>query len=237
MPARGPRDEATMIFRDFLLRRSPPDLASDRRRMLERDLRARGIRDERVLAAMAAVPRELFVPPGLRAEAYADHALPIGHGQTISQPYIVALMVESLALRGQETVLEVGLGSGYASAVLSHLAGRVVGIERLPELAELARVRLATLGHAHLEVVVGDGFTGWPAAAPYDAILVSAAADAVPGALVEQLLPGGRLVIPVGPEDGTQILTAFTRRGRELRARSLCPCRFVPLVPDRPAGM
>jgi protein-L-isoaspartate(D-aspartate) O-methyltransferase len=220
-----------MIFREFFPRRPAADPRSDRERMLERDLKARGIRDPRVLAAMAAVPRELFVPREFRDEAYADRALPIGRGQTISQPYIVALMVEALALRGRETVLEVGLGSGYASAVLAQIASWVVGIERLPELAELARSRFAALGLGHCEVVVGDGRTGWPAEAPYDAILVSAAAEITPPTLVEQLAEGGRLVIPLGPEDGTQILTAFTRRGRDLRPQTLCPCRFVPLVP------
>jgi len=236
-----------MIFREFFPRRPPADCMTERERMLERDLKGRGIRDQRILKAMAAVPRELFVPPELRAEAYADRALPIGRGQTISQPYIVALMVEALTLRGRETILEVGLGSGYASAVLAHLASWVVGIERLPELAELARSRFATLGLGHCEVVVGDGFAGWPAEAPYDAILVSAAVEGVPGPLVQQLAAGGRLVIPLGPEDGTQILTVFTRRGLELTPRTLCPCRFVPLVPgppgedrgrsDRPPGL
>ncbi len=223
-----------MIFREFFPHRPAADLAADRERMITHDLRGRGIRDERVLAAMDAVPRELFVPPDLRDEAYADRALPIGHGQTISQPYIVALMVEALELRGRETVLDVGSGSGYATAVLAHLANWVVGIERIPELASAARDRLEVLGLDHCEILVGDGARGHPDDAPFDAVLVSAAAPELPLALAEQLADGGRLVLPLGPEAETQILTVWSRHGRELEAQTLCPCRFVPLVPGSP---
>ncbi len=219
-----------MIFREFFSGRPAVDLASERERMIVRDLQGRGIRDRRVLAAMQAVPREFFVPADLHDEAYADRALPIGFGQTISQPYIVALMIEALGLRGQETVLEVGAGSGYASAVLAHAANWVLGVERVPELAEAARARIDALGIGHCEIVVGDGWQGWPAEAPYDGIVVSAAASSVPPALIEQLADGGQLVIPLGAELDTQILTAMRKCGRRLEPRTLCPCRFVPLL-------
>jgi len=219
-----------MILGRFWMRGRDPDLTQAREAMVARDLKARGIRDPRVIEAMRAVPREMFVPPELYREAYADRALPIGHGQTISQPYIVALMIEALALRGGETVLEVGVGSGYATAVLSQIANWVVGVERVPELAEGARERLRALGIENVTIHVGDGRYGWRDEAPYDEILVSAAAPEVPAELAEQLADGGRLVIPVGEETGTQVLTAVIRRGREFEAQALCSCKFVPLV-------
>lgn len=219
-----------MILGRFRMRGRDPDLATAREIMLARDLKARGIRDERVLEAMRTVPRELFVPSELRAEAYADRALPLGHGQTISQPYIVALMAESLVLRGSETVLEIGVGSGYATAVLSQLANWVVGVELVPALAESAGARLRTLEIENVEVHRGDGRWGWPAGAPYDGVLVSAAAPEIPKELTAQLAEGGRLVIPIGEESGTQMLTAVVRRGRQQETRHLCPCKFVPLV-------
>ncbi len=224
-----------MILGRFRMRGCHPDLAAGREAMVKRDLRARGIRDPRVLEAMRAVPREAFVPPEVRDEAYADRALPIGHGQTISQPYIVALMVEALALRGRETVLEVGVGSGYAAAVLAELANWVVGIERVPELAAAAGERLGLLDIQNVEVHAGDGSRGWAKDAPYDGILVSAAAPAVPPGLAEQLAEGGRLVIPLGEDGGTQILTLIRRRGRSFDRRDLCACKFVPLVPGTEA--
>jgi protein-L-isoaspartate(D-aspartate) O-methyltransferase len=200
-----------------------------RARMVERQLWRRGIADERVLAAMAAVPREAFVPWGLRHQAYADSALPIGDGQTISQPWIVATICQALELRGDERVLEVGTGSGYSAAVLAELAAEVISVERHPELAEGARQTLDRLGVAAVEVVVGDGSRGLPARAPFDAIAVHAAAPAPPPALLDQLAEGGRLVVPITAGE-VETLTLLRRRGEQLEAVSLGPCRFVPLI-------
>jgi protein-L-isoaspartate(D-aspartate) O-methyltransferase len=197
--------------------------------MVERQLRRRGIRDERVLAAMGRAPRELFVPPELRDRAYEDGALPIGHGQTISQPFVVASMCQLLSLRGRERVLDVGTGSGYGACVLAELALEVVSIERIPELADSARRALALAGHGDVEVRVGDGSTGAPDRAPFDAIAVAAAAPGIPGTLVRQLAPGGRLVIPLGPRCG-QELTLVERGPTGLVRRRSLPVRFVPLV-------
>lgn len=219
-----------MILGRFRMRGRDPDLAHARDLMLARDLKARDIHDPRVLEAMRAVPRELFVPPEMRADAYADRALPIGHGQTISQPYIVALMAQALALGGTESVLEIGVGSGYATAVLAQLANWVIGLERVPELAESASARFGALEIENVEVHVGDGRRGWPAGAPYDGVLVSAAAPEVPAELAAELAEGGRLVIPIGEESGTQMLTQIVRRGRKHETRMLCPCKFVPLL-------
>jgi protein-L-isoaspartate(D-aspartate) O-methyltransferase len=220
-----------MVF-DGLFGRRPAasDLSRQRARMVRTDLAGRDIRDPRVLAAMARIPRELFVPPELAFEAYADRALPIAHGQTISQPYMVAIMIERLELEGGETVLEVGAGSGYAAAVLSRIANWVVAIERIPALAEAAARRLAELGATNVEVHVGDGREGYPPGAPYDAILVSAAAPAPPPALLEQLAAGGRLVIPIGAESGVQELVCFRRQRGQAVAEPGCACRFVPLL-------
>jgi protein-L-isoaspartate(D-aspartate) O-methyltransferase len=197
--------------------------------MVERQLRARGIGDERVLAAMGTVRREAFVPPPLVAHAYDDRALPIGHGQTISQPYIVAAMCELLALRGQERVLDVGTGSGYAAAVLAELAREVISIERLAPLAETARAALARAGYGSVEVRVGDGSLGAPDRAPFDAIVVAAAAPRVPEALVAQLREGGRIVVPRGSRSSQRLVLAV-RTAEGLAERSSTPCRFVPLV-------
>jgi protein-L-isoaspartate(D-aspartate) O-methyltransferase len=194
--------------------------------MVERQLRRRGLRDERVLAALGRVPRELFVPPEERDAAYDDAALAIGHGQTISQPYMVARICEELRLRGGERVLDVGAGSGYQAAVLAELAAEVVAIERIPELAELARRNLAAAGYERVEVRVGDGALGAPDRAPFGGIAVAAAAPGVPPALLEQLAPGARLVVPVGDRGG-QTLLAVEAGGS---TRRLVPCRFVPLV-------
>ena len=200
-----------------------------RARMVERQLRRRGISDERVLEAMGRVPREAFVPPEIAAHAYDDAALPIGDGQTISQPYIVAAMCELLALDGSEHVLDVGTGSGYAAAVLDELAGSVVSIEVLPELAERARSTLAATGHRRIEVRAGDGRLGVPDRAPFDAIAVAAATAAVPPPLLEQLATGGRLVAPLGRSGGQQLVRLRkTEQGVE-ETRSVA-CRFVPLV-------
>ncbi|WP_310468579.1 protein-L-isoaspartate(D-aspartate) O-methyltransferase [Sphingomonas sp.] len=199
--------------------------------MIELHIAARGVRDPALLAAFRAVPRELFVAAEYAAEAYGDHPLPIAAGQTISQPYIVALMVDAAAVGGGDCVLEVGAGSGYAAAILGHLAASVVAVERHAELADAARARLARLGLANVRIVDGDGTGGWPAAAPYDAILTAAAAPAVPPALVDQLGPGGRRVIPLGAPGGIQQLVRLTRDGAGRLARDdLCAVRFVPLV-------
>jgi len=200
-----------------------------RRDMVERQLRRNGIRDERVLDAMGAVPREAFVPPNQQAHAYVDGALPIEHGQSISQPYMVALMTQALELTGPERVLEIGTGTGYQVAVLAALCEMVYSVERIPELAETARQRLAALGIANVEINVGDGTLGWPEHAPYDGIIVTAGAPRAPEPLVEQLADGGRLVIPVG-DRFTQMLNVYVKEPDALRERNLCACKFVPLL-------
>jgi protein-L-isoaspartate(D-aspartate) O-methyltransferase len=201
----------------------------DRQTMVTRQLRARDISDERVLEAMERVPRELFVPDQERDHAYADAALPIGHGQTISQPYMVARIAEALALRPGERVLDVGTGSGYQAAVLAELGTEVVTIERIPELAERARASLAAAGYPQVDVRVGDGTLGVPELAPFDAIAVAAAAPAFPETLYEQLRPRGRLVVPVGGEH-MQRLEVIVRSPEGPAVVHSVPCRFVPLV-------
>ena len=197
--------------------------------MVERQLRRRGIFDERVLAAMEEIPRELFVPEAGRPYAYDDAPVSIGHGQTISQPYMTALMAQSLELRGGEKVLEVGAGSGYHAAVLAALGARVVAVELIPELAEQARLNLEAAGRAAgVRVISGDGSLGFPEEAPYDGISVAAGAPDIPPALVEQLRDSGRLVIPVGARD-EQELQVITKRGGKLSTRVAAACRFVPL--------
>ena len=197
--------------------------------MVERQLRRRGIGDERVLAAMGEVPREEFVPERARGRAYSDAALPIGAGQTISQPWIVAAICQALELRGGELVLEVGSGSGYSAAVLARLAREVVGIERHESLAAEARAALDRLGVGNVELPIGDGSRGLPDRAPFEAIAVHAAAPAPPRTLLGQLADGGRLVVPIAGERA-DMLTVFRRRGAELRREEIGPCRFVPLV-------
>ena len=197
--------------------------------MVDRQLRRRGISDERVLEAMSRVPRELFVPEGLRGLAYEDGALPIGFGQTISQPYMVAVIASLLDLSGGERVLDVGTGSGYQAAVLSELASDVTTIERVPELVDRARTALALAGYDGVEVQLGDGSLGVPAKAPFDAIAVAAAAPTVPQALYDQLEDGGRLVVPRGSRSG-QDLVQVVKTDRGPLERASVPCRFVPLV-------
>ena len=207
--------------------------ADDRARMVESQLRRRGIYDERVLAAMGRVPRELFVPSELRDSAYADAALPIGGDQTISQPYMVALICEQLALQGGERVLDVGTGSGYQAAVLAELAAEVHTIERIPELAERAQAGLAVAGYeGRVHRHVGDGTLGVPECAPFAAIAVAAAALEAPPALYEQLEPRGRLVVPVGGA-GEQWLEVVVRTPEGPAVLRTVPCRFVPLVAGR----
>lgn len=209
----------------------PPDGLTDRRAALFASLR-RDISNDRVIEAMALVPRERFVPKAYRHLAYEDEALPIGEGQTISQPRIVAVMTAALNLRGTEKVLEVGTGSGYQAAVLSHLAASVVTVERLAALAQVARERLSALGIANVAVHHTPHGLGWPQDAPYDAILVAAGSPRVPQALLRQLAPGGLMVIPVGPH-GAQDLLLIHIQDSHTRTVSLGPCRFVPLIhPD-----
>jgi protein-L-isoaspartate(D-aspartate) O-methyltransferase len=197
--------------------------------MVEHQLRRRGIGDSRVLAAMGEVPREAFVPEAEKRYAYVDGALPLSHGQTISQPLMVAMSVEALKLEGDETVLEIGAGSGYQAAILSKLAKKVYAIEIIPDLVANARRVLDSLGIDNVEIICADGRKGWPEGAPYDGIVVAAAAEEVPPALVEQLKEGGRLVVPVGGRWG-QALQASRKRGGKLETEELCRCVFVPLV-------
>jgi protein-L-isoaspartate(D-aspartate) O-methyltransferase len=201
----------------------------ERAAMVQTQIAARGIRDERVLAAMRAVPRHLFVPEPVRALSYADEPLPIGRGQTISQPYVVARMAEALGLRGDERVLEVGSGSGYAAAVLSHLARSVHGIELERELCERSVATLREAGYGGVEIRCGDGFGGWPERAPFDAIVISCAAEEIPGPLWGQLAPGGRVVYPEGPAGGLQVLVVVTKTPGGRSVRRLDPVRFVPM--------
>jgi protein-L-isoaspartate(D-aspartate) O-methyltransferase len=220
--------------------RRPPSaekLAAERTGMVEHQLRRRGIGDERVLQAMETVPRDLFVPESQRRRAYADSALPIGYGQTISQPWIVAAICEGLALDGSERVLEVGTGSGYSAAVLALLAREVITIERVSELAGTARELLAELGVTNVEVIVGDGSAGLPERPPFGAIAVHATAPAPPPTLIEQLALGGRLVVPIASRTA-DMLSVFRRVGEEvdpitgrgLERSVIGPCRFVPLI-------
>ena len=202
-----------------------------RRRMIRQHLQARGIHDRRVLAAMNGVPRERFVQPEMSALAYDDRALAIGHGQTISQPYIVALMTEALELTGSEHVLEIGTGSGYQTAVLAALAADVMSIERHAALSQQAQSVLDDLEVENATLVVGDGTLGWPSAAPYDRIIVTAAAATCPAALFDQLTEGGSLVIPLGMPD-EQVLTRIRKLDGEIHREALTRCRFVPLVAD-----
>lgn len=204
--------------------------------MVERQLEARGIADERVLAAFRATPRELFVAPEYAAQAYGDHPLPIGFSQTISQPYIVALMAEAAAIEPADRLLEVGAGSGYAAAILARLAGEVVAVERHAGLADAARARLDGLGLGNVEVRHGDGLAIAAQDGPFDAIIVPAASQSIPSVLVGQLVAGGRLVIPVGGQFGGQELLRITKlQGGGLKRDSLGGVRFVPLVGGAPA--
>jgi protein-L-isoaspartate(D-aspartate) O-methyltransferase len=199
--------------------------------MVEQQVASRGVGSRLVLDAMRRVPRELFVPEHLRDLAYADGPLSIGEGQTISQPYIVALMVEALCLYGGEKVLEIGTGSGYAAAVLAEIAGQVYTIERIDQLAQKAKIVLEEAGYDNVQVIQGDGTLGWPQQAPYDAIVVTAGGPEVPGSLKNQLKPGGRLVIPVGTDMYSQELLRVTRvSDSEFRSENLEYVRFVPLI-------
>jgi protein-L-isoaspartate(D-aspartate) O-methyltransferase len=205
------------------------NLESKRRQMVDHQIHARGVEDRLVLEAMRKVPRHVFVPQEYLDSAYADRPLPIGHGQTISQPYMVAVMTEALRLTGREKVLEVGTGSGYQAAILAEIVDHVVSLERLPELAETAESTLRQLGYVNVEVVVGDGSKGYAARSPYDGIVVTAGAPEVPAVLTEQLADGGRLVIPVG-NSFQQTLTRVTRKDDRQNVERLEGCVFVPLI-------
>lgn len=212
---------------------------SERRAMVEQTIVARGVSDPDVLRAMRTVPRHVFVPETYRGEAYADHPLPIGYGQTISQPYIVAWMTELLELQPGEKVLEIGTGSGYQAAVLAELEGvAVYSIEIIPELAEDARADLRSLGYDEDDVLLkqGDGYHGWEEHAPFDAIVVTAAPDHLPQPLVRQLADGGYIVIPIGPPGGYQTMWRFTKEGEELRSENLGAVAFVPFTGEGAPG-
>jgi protein-L-isoaspartate(D-aspartate) O-methyltransferase len=206
------------------------EYARQRHEMVERTMRARDITDEKVLAVMEKVRRHEFVLLEYLDDAYADHPLPIGFGQTISQPYIVALMTQLLQLQPGDKVLEIGTGSGYQAAVLAELVDQVYTMEIVPELAKSAEERLQRLGYEDVHVRQGDGYYGWPEEAPFDAIIVTAAPDHVPTPLVQQLKDGGRLVVPIGPPGGYQTLWQMIRRGEELEANNIAGVLFVPLV-------
>ncbi len=197
--------------------------------MVETQLKARGLTDERLVVAFQKVPRHLFVPAEFRREAYADHPLPIESGQTISQPYIVALMTDCLRLRGHERVLEIGAGTGYQTAILGEMALEVFSVERLPELMQTVARRLEGLGYLNVHLSVGNGTLGWPEHAPYDAILVGAAAPGIPDPLIAQLMEGGRMVLPIGPQHA-QMLTLIEKRRGAVHQKELASCAFVPLI-------
>ncbi len=209
-------------------RKDEDAMRTERLGMVKRQIEKRGIKDPKVLAAMKKVPRHLFVPPEEAGEAYEDTPLPIGYEQTISQPYIVALMTELLALEPADKVLEIGTGSGYQSAVLAELVDRVYTIEIVKPLGERARELLGRLGYRNVEVRIGDGYKGWPEEAPFDAIIVTAAPETIPRPLVDQLAEGGRMVIPVGKF--VQELVLLEKTGGKIRKRSVTSVRFVPMV-------
>jgi protein-L-isoaspartate(D-aspartate) O-methyltransferase len=198
--------------------------------MVRDQLAGRGINDPRVLAAMGKVPRQQFIAPAYAKNAYDDAPLPIAAGQTISQPYMVGLMTQLLDPQPGQRVLEIGVGSGYQAAILAELAGEVVGVERIPALAQAAGLLLSEMGYANVVVYIGDGTQGWPDRAPYDGILVAAAGPSVPAALTDQLADGGRLIIPVGASGGEQVLMRVTRQGKLLLHENLIDVRFVPLI-------
>jgi len=213
--------------------KAPHNQPDDDRMEFLLTLRRRGIADQAVLRAMDEVPRERFVEPTFADSAYADQALPIACGQTISQPYVVAYMTEQLEMESHHRVLEVGTGSGYQAAVLSHLAREVVSVERYRTLAEEARERLKALGYENVDIVVGDGFAGEPDRAPYDRIIVTAAAETIPQALLDQLADGGIMILPLGSHDGSQHIIKLTKSVTGIRRENLIPVRFVPMLPGK----
>ncbi len=206
------------------------DRLEERMEMVEYQIRRRGVTDKEVLAAMESVPRHEFVPNNVKSQAYADHPLPIGYGQTISQPYIVALMTELLQLKNTDRVLEIGTGSGYQAAILAQIVAEVYTVEIIEPLATEARERLKRLGYSNVHVLNADGYYGWEEHAPYDAIIVTCAPDHIPPPLVQQLKDGGRLVIPVGPPGGYQTLWQVIKEGKEIKKRNVTGVLFVPLT-------
>ena len=205
------------------------DLEKERSRMVGEQIVSRGVKDERVLAAMRKIPRHEFLPEAIRGMAYADNALPLGEGQTMSQPYMVAIMTESLRLKGPERVLEIGTGSGYQAAVLAELCEKVYTVERIKTLADKARTTLDRLGYKSVAIKVYDGTYGWKEMAPFDAIMVTAGSPDIPAPLVEQLKEGGRMVIPVGERYGQELVTVVKTAEGMVTSRSI-PCVFVPLI-------
>lgn len=204
--------------------------ARQREQMVSQQIEARGVSDPLVLQAMRSVPRHKFIPPELVEQAYADHPVPIGYGQTISQPYIVALMTEKLNIRPGDKVLEIGTGSGYQAAVLAEITDQVYSVEIIPQLAERASKTLQQTGYTTVKVLNADGYFGWEKYAPYEAIVVTAAPDHVPRPLIQQLKDGGRLVIPIGPPGGYQTLWQITKHGDKLQTQNLGGVRFVPFT-------
>jgi protein-L-isoaspartate(D-aspartate) O-methyltransferase len=219
--------------RSLNVSKAPHNQQDDDRMEFLLTLRRRGIADQAVLRAMDEVPRERFVEPTFADSAYADQALPIACGQTISQPYVVAYMTEQLKMESHHRALEVGTGSGYQAAVLSHLAREVVSVERYRTLAEEARARLKALGCENVDIVVGDGFAGVPDRAPYDRIIVTAAAETIPEALLDQLADGGIMILPLGSHDGSQHIIKLTKSVTGIRRENLIPVRFVPMLPGK----
>jgi len=211
----------------------PKDFEKARRDMVESQIASRGIRDKLVLAAMGKVQRHLFVPEDYQSMAYADFPLAIGEGQTISQPYIVAFMTESLKLTPDDRVLEIGTGSGYQAAVLAEIVAEVCTVEIIKSLGKRASVLLDKLGYDNVHVRIGDGYKGWPEMAPFDAVIVTCAPEEVPEALVAQLKEGGRIIVPVGPVGAVQELVRGVKTGGELKTRDVLPVRFVPMVRGR----
>lgn len=209
---------------------STDSFTRDREEMVEQQIEARGVSDPQVLEAMRSVPRHRFVPADQVSAAYADHPLPIGYGQTISQPYIVALMTENLGIEAGDKILEIGTGSGYQAAVLAEITDQVYTVEIIPQLAERAAKTLQETGYTTVETLSADGYYGWEEHAPYDAIIVTAAPDHVPRPLIQQLKDGGRLVVPVGPPGGYQTLWQITKRGDQLQTKNLGGVRFVPFT-------
>jgi protein-L-isoaspartate(D-aspartate) O-methyltransferase len=209
---------------------SSSEFAAERQKMVEEQLKPRGIHDDRVLAALSKVPREEFVPENMRARSYSDSALSIGHDQTISQPFIVAYMTEQLRLQPTDRVLEIGTGSGYQAAVLAELAKDVYTIEIIEPLAKDASARLARLGYSNAHAKIGDGFQGWPEVAPFDAIIVTCAPDKVPQPLTQQLKEGGRMIVPVGSGMMDQQLYLLEKKNGELAQRAILPVRFVSMA-------
>jgi protein-L-isoaspartate(D-aspartate) O-methyltransferase len=232
---------AWLLLAVFLLA-APPAFSSDiyslrRARMLEQDIKGRGIRDERVLEAMGRIERQLFVSRSYRDEAYADHPLPIGEGQTISQPYVVALMTEALRLSPGDRVLEIGTGSGYQAAVLAEIVGEVYTIEIRKDLAEEAEARLRKLGYENVKVRHADGYFGWVEYAPFDAIIITAAANHIPPPLIKELKEGGRLIIPLGSTVYFQTLTLATKKAGELELEQMGAVAFVPMTGEAEKGV